>query len=92
VQDIDRIMNKLRCSVDLGKVFTIPSADHSSRNEPATYRFCGMICYYGLHYVSLFARRCKDKKSPNYGQWLLFDDAKITVSSLSLSSFLFILF
>jgi hypothetical protein len=65
----------LRCSVDLGKVFTIPATD--MENGRPTYRFCGVICYYGLHYVSLFARRCQNKKSQNYGQWLLFDDARI---------------
>uniref|UniRef100_A0A7S2SPQ2 USP domain-containing protein n=1 Tax=Rhizochromulina marina TaxID=1034831 RepID=A0A7S2SPQ2_9STRA len=41
------------------------------------YRFCGMICYYGKHYVSLFARRERDKRSESYGRWLLFDDSTI---------------
>jgi hypothetical protein len=42
-----------------------------------TYRFCGMICYYGQHYVSLFARRSQDKRAAGHGDWLLFDDAHI---------------
>ena len=43
------------------------------------YRFCGMICYYGKHYVSLFARRNFKPDSSGHGEWLLFDDATIRV-------------
>ena len=41
------------------------------------YRLCGMICYYGKHYVSLFARRVRDPAAPGHGEWLCFDDDAI---------------
>lgn len=35
------------------------------------------VCYYGKHYVSLFARRGRSKAGSGRGEWLLFDDAVI---------------
>jgi len=61
--------------------------------QGSEYRFCGMICYYGLHYVSMFARRVTQPAALHSasllppegggrrrrGEWLVFDDAHIRV-------------
>jgi len=77
-QDIRSMLSKLRCSLDLSAIFTIADGSpktwrQDAREAGSTYGFSGMICYYGKHYVSLFARRERSRR----GQWLLFDDATI---------------
>ena len=42
------------------------------------YRFCGMVCYYGQHYVALSARRLAAGQAGR-GEWVCFDDEKVKV-------------
>ena len=48
------------------------------RNEESIYCLRGMVCYYGLHFVSIFQAGEGDGED-GYAQYLLFDDSHIRV-------------
>jgi hypothetical protein len=59
-------------SIQLKDLFRCTDSRSSSSNSgPTRYLFRGMVCYYGLHYVSIF------HESENSSNYLLFDDCTI---------------
>ena len=45
-----------------------------------SYVFRGLVCYYGLHYVSIFQEHQQDEAKPV--QFLLFDDHNVRLIGL----------
>ena len=48
---------------------------HEYVGKGPSYVFRGLVCYYGLHYVSIFQEHHQDEDKPV--QFLLFDDNNV---------------
>ena len=70
-----RIATENSDTLDVESIFATVSQSSScgSADGSKPFKFRGMICYYGRHYVAFFP---PNERIPN-AQWLLFDDAKI---------------
>lgn len=65
VQDIMKTLEIIQSEIKLSELFT--EAKTKKQNK-ATYRLRGMICYYGKHYNAYFYNE-------ELAQWIVFDDA-----------------
>ena len=70
VSHLVTLMNTLSYRLFLSQIFSVTSNEVS----PEVFFFRGMVCYYGLHYVSIF-----QDLSSGTPRFLLFDDARIRV-------------
>ncbi|ETW04709.1 hypothetical protein, variant [Aphanomyces invadans] len=57
--------------LDLGQIFHLGGDAADLAKEEAIYVFRGMVCYYGLHYVSFF------QSQSGRNEWYLFDDVQV---------------
>ncbi|KAF4324482.1 hypothetical protein BBO99_00000148 [Phytophthora kernoviae] len=64
--------NKSQQALDLGRIFRVDSISDST----SLYKFRGLVCYYGRHYVGFFSSRSVED-GVERERWFLFDDTRV---------------
>ncbi|KAG7402266.1 Ubiquitin carboxyl-terminal hydrolase [Phytophthora boehmeriae] len=59
-------------TLDLGRIFRVDSISDAT----SVYKFRGLVCYYGRHYVGFFASRSVED-GVEKERWFLFDDTRV---------------